>query len=77
MADGMIVRSTFDDDMTAKYAKNVSAYAALSKAGVRDIDPTNELNYIRVRSDKREIICIPEDKYMIIVVTSMDAEFTP
>ena len=77
MDDGTVIRSTFDDEMTARYVKLVSSYTVLSRSAIRDIDPTNEINYVRIRSDKREIICIPEGKYFIIAVTSMDAEFKP
>lgn len=75
--DGTVLRSTFDDEMTARYSKMVTSYAMLAQSSIRDIDPTNELSYTRIRSDKREIICIPQAKYLIIVVTSMDAEFRP
>ncbi|TNJ30485.1 Dynein light chain [Giardia muris] len=77
MDDGTVIRSTFDDEMTSKYSKLVSTYTILSRSSIRDIDPANELNYVRIRSDKRELVCIPEGKYFIIVVTSMDAEFKP
>ena len=68
--DGTIVRSSMDEEQTAKYSKHVTQFASLCRSAVRDLDPTNELCHLRIASDKREILCIPEDRYYIIVATS-------
>jgi dynein light chain roadblock-type len=35
---------------------------------VRDIDPTNDLTFLRIRSKKHEIMVTPEKEYMLIVI---------
>ncbi|GCA63390.1 dynein light chain roadblock-type 1/2 [Kipferlia bialata] len=67
--DGTPIKSTFEVDETAKYSSLLTQFAALSRSAVRDIDPTNDLSYVRVRSTNHEYICIPDKKFHIIVVT--------
>ncbi|KAH0576310.1 Dynein light chain [Spironucleus salmonicida] len=73
--DGQVLRTTFDEEMTQKYTRLILQFALLAIASIRDADPQNELNYCRVRSDKREIVVIPDQKWFIVVVSNMDAEF--
>ena len=73
--DGSVLYTKFDSEMTEKYRRTIMQFALLSIAATRDADPTNELSYCRIRSDKREIVVIPDTKWFIIVVSNMDAEF--
>ncbi|GKT35053.1 Dynein light chain roadblock-type 1/2 like protein [Aduncisulcus paluster] len=66
--EGTVVRTTFDPESTKLYSSDVAQFAAVAKSAVRDLDPINDLSYVRVRSTSQEIICIPEKQYTIIVV---------
>ena len=46
-------------------SKNLSERA---KSIVRDLDPANELTYLRIRSKKHEVLVAPEDDFILIVV---------
>ncbi|CAL6063230.1 Dynein_light chain [Hexamita inflata] len=70
--EGVKIESSFQDEETFKYRKEILQFALTSRAAIQDIDPNNELHYLRVRSDRREYICIPRDKYFIIVITLPD-----
>ena len=39
-----------------------------ARSVVRDIDPTNDLTFLRIRSKKHEIMVAPEKDYLLIVV---------
>ena len=41
---------------------------AKARSTVRDIDPTNDLTFLRIRSKKHEIMVTPEKEYMLIVI---------
>ena len=45
---------------------------APTPAKVRDLDPTNDLTFLRVRSKKHEIIVAPERDYLLIVIQNND-----
>ncbi|KAG9393857.1 Dynein light chain-related [Carpediemonas membranifera] len=71
--DGDVVRTTFEDqELSSKYATLVSQFTSMSRASVRDIDPTNDLRFVRIRSQKHEIIAIPEAGYQFIAVQAMN-----
>ena len=46
----------------------VSSLAKRAKSIVRDLDPTNELTYLRIKSRKHEVLVAPDDEYILIVV---------
>jgi dynein light chain roadblock-type len=39
-----------------------------ANAIVRDLDPSNELTYLRLRSRKHEVLIAPEKEFILIVV---------
>ncbi len=73
-ADGETIRTTFEDqEESNKYATLVSQFSSMCRSAVRDIDPTNDLRFVRLRSQKHEIISIPEHGYQFIAVQSMSS----
>ena len=42
--------------------------AAHARSIVRDLDPTNELTFLRVKSHKHEVLVAPDDSFVIIVL---------
>eukprot|EP00792_Barthelona_sp_PAP020_P004536 TRINITY_DN2189_c0_g1_i1.p1 TRINITY_DN2189_c0_g1~~TRINITY_DN2189_c0_g1_i1.p1 ORF type:complete len:106 (+),score=39.31 TRINITY_DN2189_c0_g1_i1:61-378(+) len=71
--EGNVIRrsKSFEDEnkleMVNLYADLLKDFSAQSKSAVRDLDPTNELSFIRLRSEKHEIMIAPEQQYTIIV----------
>jgi dynein light chain roadblock-type len=66
--EGIAIRSTLDQTSTVQYATLISQLAAKAKSAVRDIDPQNDLTFLRIRSKKHEIMVAPEKEYMLIVI---------
>lgn len=60
-ADGLAIRPSkgMDDEMTQKYAANVAALASKARSVIRDLDPQNDLTFLRIRSKKHEIMIAP------------------
>jgi dynein light chain roadblock-type len=77
-ADGIAIRTTFDNDVTVQYAALVSHFTAKARSTVRKLDAENELQFLRIRSKKHEIMIAPDfDKnhqYYLVVVQDPSTE---
>ena len=77
-ADGIAIRTTFDNDLTVQYAALVSHFTVKARAGVKQLDQENELKFIRIRSKKHEIMIAPDfernSEYYLVVVQDPSAE---
>ena len=51
-----------------QYSVLISQLSERAKSIVRDLDPANELTYLRIKSRKHEILVAPEDDFILIVV---------
>ncbi|GBP27710.1 Dynein light chain roadblock-type 2 [Eumeta japonica] len=66
--EGIPVKSTLDNHISVQYAGLMSALVQKAKSVVRDLDPTNALTFLRIRSKKSEIIVAPDQDFIMIVV---------
>ena len=57
--DGVAVRSSLDPAATQKYAQHITSLAAKARSVVRDLDPQNDLTFLRLRSKTDEIMIAP------------------
>lgn len=65
---GIPVKSTLDNSTTVQYAGLISQLADKARSVVRDLDPTNDLTFLRVRSKKHEIMVAPDKDFILIVI---------
>ena len=70
--NGKFLRSTMpsNNNVTApkQYAQKVTELAKKARSVVRDIDPTNDLTFFRVRSKRQEILVAPDKNLFLIVI---------
>lgn len=59
---GIPIRSTLDNATTVQYAGHIQQLNAKAKTTVRDLDPTNDLTFLRVRTNKHEIMIAPGER---------------
>lgn len=70
--DGTPIRSTIEDTVVQnQYAHLISALAAKARHCVRDLDPTNDLSFLRIRSKKNEIMVAPDKDFILIVIQNV------
>uniref|UniRef100_A0A8D2ZX15 Dynein light chain roadblock n=1 Tax=Scophthalmus maximus TaxID=52904 RepID=A0A8D2ZX15_SCOMX len=69
-AEGIPIRTTLDNSTTVQYARLLRQLAMIARSTVRDIDPQNDLTFLRIRSKKHEIMVTPENDYLLIVIQS-------
>mmetsp|Transcript_7449 Transcript_7449/g.18007 ORF Transcript_7449/g.18007 Transcript_7449/m.18007 type:complete len:101 (+) Transcript_7449:231-533(+) len=73
-AEGVPIRSTLDLKFTLQYSSLISQLTAKARSVVRDLDPTNDLTFLRIRSRKHEIMVAPDKEYLLIVVQDPNAD---
>ncbi|XP_064399021.1 dynein light chain roadblock-type 2-like [Halichondria panicea] len=66
--EGIPIRTTMDNATTVQYAGHIQQLNAKARTTVRDLDPTNDLTFLRVRTSKHEIMIAPDKDYLLIVV---------
>ena len=68
---GKIIRSTMvnnHDTAPKQYAQKVTELAKKARSVIRDIDPTNDLTFFRIRSKRQEILVAPDKNLFLIVI---------
>ncbi|KAG4084582.1 roadblock-type dynein light chain [Neocallimastix lanati (nom. inval.)] len=66
--DGIPIRSTLDNNLTVQYSALITQLASKARSVVRDLDPQNDLTFLRIRSKKHEIMVAPDKEYILIVI---------
>ncbi|XP_041811384.1 dynein light chain roadblock-type 1 [Chelmon rostratus] len=67
-SEGIPVKTTLDNASTVQYAGLIHQLVMKARSTVRDIDPQNDLTFLRVRSKKNEIMIAPDKDYFLIVI---------
>ncbi|PKU33687.1 dynein light chain roadblock-type 2 [Limosa lapponica baueri] len=67
-AEGIPIRTTLDNSTTVQYAGLLHQLTTKARSTVRDIDPQNDLTFLRIRSKKHEIMIAPDKEYLLIVI---------
>uniref|UniRef100_A0A8C9XAD6 Dynein light chain roadblock n=1 Tax=Sander lucioperca TaxID=283035 RepID=A0A8C9XAD6_SANLU len=58
--EGIPIKTTLDNASTVQYAGLIHQLVMKARSTVRDIDPQNDLTFLRVRSKKNEIMIAPD-----------------
>ncbi|THD28620.1 Dynein light chain roadblock-type [Fasciola hepatica] len=67
-ADGVAIRSSMDNATTVQYCGLIQQLTSKARSAVRDLDPSNDLTFLRIRSKKNEIMVAPDRDYSLIVI---------
>ncbi|KAM6242899.1 dynein light chain roadblock-type 1 [Aptenodytes patagonicus] len=67
-SEGIPIKSTMDNSATIQYAGLMHSFIMKARSTVRDIDPQNDLTFLRIRSKKNEIMVAPDKDYFLIVI---------
>ncbi|KAH8262589.1 dynein light chain roadblock-type 2 [Drosophila bipectinata] len=62
------IKTTMDYTLTVHYAAVVNTLAAKAAKMVSSLDANNELMNIRLRTKQHEVIIVPSENYIIVVV---------
>ncbi|KAL6764996.1 roadblock/lc7 family protein [Haematococcus lacustris] len=75
-SQGVPLRSTLDEALTKQYAELIPSLSDLARNLVRDLDPQNDLEFLRIRSFKHEIMVAARDEFVLIVIQDPTAAMT-
>ncbi|CAH1269829.1 dynein light chain roadblock-type 2 [Branchiostoma lanceolatum] len=67
-SEGIPIRTTLDNSTTVQYAGLIHQLSNKARSVVRDIDPQNDLTFLRIRSKKHEIMVAPDKEYILICI---------
>ena len=67
-ADGIPIRSTLENALQVQYAALIHGFFLQSKNTIREINPQDTLDCIRLRSYKHEIMVFPSQDYLLIAI---------
>uniref|UniRef100_A0A8C1F4D3 Dynein light chain roadblock-type 2 n=1 Tax=Cyprinus carpio carpio TaxID=630221 RepID=A0A8C1F4D3_CYPCA len=67
-AEGIPIKSTLDNSTTVQYTGLLHQLTMKARSTVRDIDPQNDLMFLRIRSKKHEIMVSTDKEYLLIVI---------
>ena len=56
---GIPIRTTMDNSTTVQYAGLIHQLTSKARITVRDLDPQNDLEFLRIRTMKHEIMVSP------------------
>ncbi|KAJ3078596.1 Dynein light chain roadblock-type 2, partial [Quaeritorhiza haematococci] len=66
--EGIPIRTTLDQEKTVQHAALITQLTAKARSVVRELDPQNDLTFLRIRSKKHEIMVAPDKEYILIVL---------
>jgi len=72
--EGIPIRSTIEPEAATRYAALIMSLSAKARSAVRELDPQNDLTFLRIRSKKHEILVAPEKDFQLIVVQNPNAD---
>ena len=65
---GEAIRSTLDAAQTQQYSLLMSMLTAKARVVVRDLQPSNDLSFFRMRGGDCEILVSPQADFLLIVI---------
>ncbi|KAF6724366.1 Dynein light chain roadblock-type 1 [Oryzias melastigma] len=72
-SEGIPIKTTLDNLSTVQYAGLIQQLVLMARSTVRELDPQNDLTFLRVRSKKNEIMIAPDKDYFLIVIQNPSA----
>ena len=71
--EGTAIRTTCQGGITGDYAEIIPQLSAMARSMVRDLEPQNDLEFLRIRSKKHEIMIAPNKEFTLIVIQDPNA----
>ena len=65
---GIAIESTMNQSDTINFGSLISTFTAKATMTVKSLHPEEDINFIRIRSKKHEIMISPEKEFSLIVL---------
>uniref|UniRef100_A0A0N4Z9Q2 Robl_LC7 domain-containing protein n=1 Tax=Parastrongyloides trichosuri TaxID=131310 RepID=A0A0N4Z9Q2_PARTI len=73
---GRTIKSTLDDTKAATYSNLLQQLCEKTRIIVKEIDSTNDLNFMRIYTNNEEFLVAPQKDYTMIVIRDLDSHQT-
>jgi dynein light chain roadblock-type len=70
-AESRVIHSLFKSGEPSRYAEKLPPLIERASSLVRDLDPANDLTFLRIRAEKTEMLISPAKDYTLIVVQAV------
>jgi len=70
---GVTIQSTLDEEQTASHSALISQLTDKANMLVETLDTEDQLSFLRIRSNKREIMVSPDKEFLLIVIQNPNA----
>eukprot|EP01083_Nonionella_stella_P078818 215921_1 len=71
--EGAIVHTSLTEEQSKAHAALVSQLTSKALILVESLDPDDELSFLRIRSQKKEIMVAPDKDFLMLVIQNPDA----
>jgi len=70
---GAIIHSSLSEDQSKQHAALITSLTEKASLLVETLDPNDELNFLRVRTKKKEIMVAPDKGFLLMVIQNPNA----
>ncbi|EDV31155.1 uncharacterized protein Dana_GF19684 [Drosophila ananassae] len=70
---GTVLRSNVNESASQVYANRLVQLVTMSRDLVRDVEPSDDLAYVRLRTRKQELMVATESQHTIIVIQDVQS----
>lgn len=71
-SEGIPIKTTLDNTTTEQYSSLISTLADKARSVVRDLDPSDDLAFFRIKSKKEEVMVAADKEFILIVIQTTD-----
>ena len=73
--DGVPIKTSMEAAETVQHAALITHFTQKAKGVIKQLDPDNEVTFLRVRSKKHEILIAPDENYVLVVLQNPGSAF--
>ena len=66
--DGIPIKTSLEPAATVQHAALITHFTSKAKSVIKQLDGTNELSFLRIRSKNHEIMVAPDKNYILVVL---------
>ena len=66
--EGACIKSTLDPSTTSQYSTILGSLVSQAVVMFKEMDPSNDVTFMRVRTKKCQFMVVPDNEYLFIVV---------
>uniref|UniRef100_A0A0K0EYT8 Dynein light chain roadblock n=1 Tax=Strongyloides venezuelensis TaxID=75913 RepID=A0A0K0EYT8_STRVS len=73
---GRAIKSTLDEATSTKHSNLLQQLCEKTRIIVKEMNPNNDLNFMRVYTNNEEFLIAPQKEYTMIVIRDLDSQQT-